>query len=203
VSGPDRRGILGAALRVLDVEGTRGLTMRRLAEAAGTSTMVLYSRFGSREGVIDALLTIGFSDFADRLTAVQSSDPVAHLMQLGREYRRFGLSHPLHFRLMWSGPSIGEPACPDHSASAIHGRRAFNALVLGVTRLLAADDRPARDAEPLAIAIWSVVHGFVSLELAGTIPSEADPDALYERTLRFAVEGLLARPLSSPSSAPE
>lgn len=191
---PDSRSILEAAKRLLADEGPSALTMRRLAQASRTSTMVLYTRFGSRDAVIEALLADGFSRFADMLGAVAEADPTAHLRELGRAYRRFALANPTSYRLMWMGLQPAD--CERHlneSKAAPHGARAFSALIVAVTRLLAAKDRPAKDAEPLAMAVWSTVHGFVSLELNGAAPPGVDVESLYERALEFAVAGVVAR----------
>ncbi len=194
-AGASARTILDAASAIVVQEGPSALTMRRLASALGTSTMVLYSRFGSRDAVMSAVLAEGFSKFADTLAAVSLPDPLAHLRELGRAYRRFAKAHPSSYRLMWSGtatPEGCEPGTP--TPAAVHGLRAFGTLVLGVTRVLARADRPARDAEPLALSVWSVVHGFVSLELTNGMPPGVDADAAYERTLDFALAGLSAAP---------
>lgn len=190
---PSSRAILEAAGRLLVDEGPAGLTMRRLATASGTSTMVLYTRFGSREAVIDALLAEGFSRFADMLGAVSDVEPLTHLRALGRAYRRFGLEHPTSYRLMWGGMHSGEDWRQLNSSDAApHGMRAFSSLIVAVTRVLASKDRSARDAEPLAMCVWSTVHGFVSLELSGGIPPSVDAAQLYERTLDFVVAGVLS-----------
>jgi hypothetical protein len=70
-----------------------------------------------------------------------------------------------------------------------HGQGAFTILLEAVTRVMAALDRPARDVEPAAIHVWSTVHGHVSLELAGELPSEG-AGALYEQALEFVARGL-------------
>lgn len=184
-AGVDRRAVLDAASRLLVSEGPGALTMRRLASEVGASTMVLYSRFASREQLMGELLAEGFSRFADALGAVSLPDPWANLRQLGHAYRGFALANPTYFRLMWTseGRVVPPGAAGCDNPMHQHGQRAFGALLVAITRVLARLDRPARDAEPLAQSVWSVVHGFVSLELAGAV--SPDPDAAYERALDF------------------
>lgn len=182
----DRRAVLDAASRLLADEGPGALTMRRLAAEVGASTMVLYSRFEGREGLVTQLQIEGFSRFADALGAVAHPDPWQHLSELGRAYRRFARANPGYYRLMWGA----QPGPPDEGCAAptplqISGQRAFGALLAAITRVLAALDRPAREAEPLARSVWSTVHGFVSLEMAGALGPGADADEAYEQTLRF------------------
>src|SRR2546423_5287378 len=50
-----RDQLVDAALRVVGERGLGELTVRRIAEAAGTSTMSVYSRFGGRDGMLEAM----------------------------------------------------------------------------------------------------------------------------------------------------
>jgi AcrR family transcriptional regulator len=62
-----RARILDAALRLLADEGHAALTVRRVATEAGCSTIGVYTWFGGKDGLIDALWTEGFASFAAAL----------------------------------------------------------------------------------------------------------------------------------------
>src|SRR4249919_2191468 len=64
--------ILEAASELLSKEGASALSVRRIAAAAGCSTMGLYSRFGGKDGVVDELYAEGF----ERLTEAMRANPV-------------------------------------------------------------------------------------------------------------------------------
>lgn len=179
----DRRAVLDAASRLVAEEGPSALTMRRLATELGASTMVLYSRFESREELVVQLLLEAFSRFAETLARVHEEDPWTNLRELGHAYRRFARENPTYYRLMWNVPHDSPTKTTLPAELSREGSRAFQALMHAVTRLLARLDRSAREAEPLAVAIWSSVHGFVSLELAGALPPGPPTDAAWERTL--------------------
>ena len=59
------RELLAAAETVLVREGPGGLTVRAVATQAGIAPMGVYNHLGSKDGLIEALLTRGF----DRLRA--------------------------------------------------------------------------------------------------------------------------------------
>ena len=48
-----RETLIQTACRLLTTEGADALTTRRIAAEAGTTTMALYTRFGSKEGVAE------------------------------------------------------------------------------------------------------------------------------------------------------
>src|SRR3954462_9225422 len=79
-----RRALLDTASRLLVKEGPSALTMRRLAAAAGCSTTVLYTTFGGKDGIAEALYREGFARFAKRLAVVpHTDDPLERLVALG------------------------------------------------------------------------------------------------------------------------
>src|SRR3954467_13282778 len=61
-----------SASELLSKEGASGLSVRRIAAAAGCSTMGLYSRFGGKDGVVDELYAEGFV----RLIGAMKANPV-------------------------------------------------------------------------------------------------------------------------------
>ena len=59
--------LLAAAERILDQEGLSALSLRRLAEAAGTTTRAVYSLFGNKDGLIVALSRRAFDLLGDAI----------------------------------------------------------------------------------------------------------------------------------------
>jgi AcrR family transcriptional regulator len=186
-----RRDVLDVASRILSEEGIAALTMRRIAQEVGASTMVLYTQFGEKDRLVDALLVESFVRFAAALRAVPTppDDSWGHLAGLGRAYRRFALDNPTYYRLMWS--PLGQRDCdsPERAEAQRHGKLAYAILVEATTRVMATMDRPARDIEPAAIQVWSTIHGFVLLEMSHEL-TEEQATALFDDTLQFIARGL-------------
>jgi AcrR family transcriptional regulator len=178
-----RQAVIDAATRILAQEGLQALSVRRIAQEVGASTMVVYTHFGDKDALVSASLAASFDRFAAALQAVHEDDPWAHLRALGRAYRRFAKKHPNAYRLLFGGTGLrGE-----HTPSS---RRAFDALTRAIGRVLADLDRSARDIEPIALDVWSATHGMVSLELAGACDQVPDVDAVFEHLLDFIEAGV-------------
>lgn len=64
-----RERFIAAGLRVLHERGAAELTLRRVAELAGSSTMGIYSCFGGRAGMLEAMYRRGFELLEDAITA--------------------------------------------------------------------------------------------------------------------------------------
>lgn len=178
-----RTTILDHAIDLLVTEGPTALTMRRIATGIGASTKVLYTMFGGKEGLTDALYREGFARLRRAQQQVPGSeDPLAHLNALGAAYRAHALAEPAYYRVMF------ELAVPGYRPSAEALNAAETAFDASVTAVQACIDsgvfRPG-DAYEISKLFWAAAHGAVSLEIAGHFP----PDSAARRydTLMAAV----------------
>jgi AcrR family transcriptional regulator len=174
-----RAELLGAAVQILNEEGPDALQTRKIAAAAGTSTMAVYTHFGGMPTLIAAVAEEGLSQFDAALTVGPTSDPVADLMATGIAYRRFAIERPHMYRLMFGSTSAHGINAPAHdvltlSLAEINAHYpSFAHVVRGVHRCMLAGRITAGsasdDATVVAVAaqFWASIHGFVMLELAG------------------------------------
>src|SRR5262249_61733005 len=92
-SGSER--FIFAGLRVLHEHGAAELTLRRVAQQAGSSTMGIYSCFGGRTGMLEAIYRRGFEMLEDAITnAPASADPRQTITAIAVAYRRFPPPQP-------------------------------------------------------------------------------------------------------------
>jgi AcrR family transcriptional regulator len=162
-------------MRLLAGAGPEAMQARRLAAEAGVSTMAVYTHFGGMRELIKELAREGFVRFDRRLEqAPRSDDPVADLFMLALAYRGHALDNPQLYRLMFG---VTPPGALRHRGAALtvpeisgdlpEGRAAYGKLVAAVERVIAAGRIRGDDPGPVAAQIWSAVHGYVLLEIAG------------------------------------
>ncbi|MGW4381445.1 TetR/AcrR family transcriptional regulator [Kitasatospora sp. NPDC004531] len=166
-----RTAILDHAIDLLVTEGPAALTMRRIAAGIGASTKVLYTMFGGKEGLADALYREGFA----RLRRAQqhvppAADPLSALNALGAAYRAHALAEPAYYRVMFEQAVPGYRPGPEALAAADH---AFDASVAAVRACIDAGVFAPGDAHEISKLLWAAAHGAVSLELAGHFPPES------------------------------
>ncbi|MCU1392301.1 MAG: transcriptional regulator, TetR family [Ilumatobacteraceae bacterium] len=186
--------ILGAARDLLANEGQAALTVRRIASAAGGSTMNVYSRFGGKDGVVDALLIEGFEQLAEAVRDVAvTADPMADLEACAHSYRTFALSHRSHYELMF------DRVVPGYEMSEVAHLTAAAALITFADRVQAAMDAGAMrrgDALMTATVLWSACHGPVSLEMKAVGPPDTDWAAVHQQLLTNVLAAFRASPAS-------
>ena len=100
--------LLEAAERIVEEEGVEALTVRCVAERAGTSTRAVYSVFGAKDGLAVALGARAFELLGSNIRSLPvTSDPAADLVEAGvAVFRRFALEHPALLRIgvQWTPP---------------------------------------------------------------------------------------------------
>jgi AcrR family transcriptional regulator len=181
--------LVDAAGRILAAEGAGALTLRRLATVTGTSTMAVYTLFGDKPGLLSAMHREGFARLAAALGRAQAhDDPLEALAQQGFAYRETALANPHLYGLMFGTAAPG--FSPD-AAGAATAEAAYLPLVDGVQRCLDAGVMHGPSAERIALHLWAVSHGMVSLEIAGHLEgdeqqrADAYRDALIYSSLPF------------------
>jgi AcrR family transcriptional regulator len=172
-----REEMLRAAVDLLHEHGPDALQTRKIAAAAGTSTMAVYTHFGGMRALIADLADEGFRQLDAALTVPESDDPVADLFVLGAAYRRYAIERPHLYRLTFGSTSAHGINAPAGNVLTLTVAEielhipSFARLVRGVQRsaragrIIVGSD----DATVIATAaqFWALVHGFVMLELGG------------------------------------
>lgn len=184
--------LVDAAMRVIAERGIGELTVRRIAEAADTSTMGVYSRFGGRTGVLEALYLRAYNLLGAALAAVpRTGDGRADLVALALAYRDFALAAPARYQFLFS-PANADFA-PSPELRSVGMQSTLRPLVEAVAAAAPDLDSPSR----AGYSLWCVVHGLVGLEIAEVpetpmIALGLEPDAqLAERMFRDGVDAML------------
>ncbi len=199
-----RRAFLDAASGLLATGGIGALSLRRVAAKVGCSTTVLYSQFGGKSGLVEALWLEGFARLWDaEQAALAGGDPLSRVAALGWAYRGHALASPDFYRLMFGGVIPGfTPSAMALAASD----QTFGVLVDAVRDCIDAGIFWREDPERVATVLWATVHGVVSLQLSGNL-RDAAADAVFERAMRAAGEGFLTEAyrarLSGAQPSPE
>lgn len=156
-----RDALVEAAARVIAQH--EPLTTRRLAAEVGTSTMAVYTHFGSLEEVRRAVRIAGFQRLREHLDrAAETDDPVADVTVLGWGYCVNAVRNPNLYRVMFMEAPLDE-------RDAEVGLDTFERLVAGIQRCIDAGRFHRADPWELATRMWAMVHGASSLHIAGML----------------------------------
>ena len=182
--------LLAAAERIVESDGVEALTVRRVAEAVGTTTRAVYTAYGSKDALLVALGGHAFDLLRTEIERQPvTADPAADLVEAGvAVFRRFAVEHPALFR-------VGvQRTLPEPSLAAGfrgHARQALAGLEARVERVEAAG---LLGSYPVPEAVWAfhaLCEGLAAMELRSLLPAGDEPrfwrDALTALVRGFAV----------------
>ena len=187
--GDLRRALIEQALRIIQAEGVRGLTLRGVGETLGVSRTALYRHFADKNALLAEVAREGFRTF--RLELIEAWERGGRGRQafedMGIAYVRFAVANPSHYRVMFGGFVVvaADTALKQEAASA------FQALVDAIVALQ--QQRLMRADDPLQLArfIWALVHGIAMLVIDGPLHGPGvDPEALTHFAVRRVYDGI-------------
>lgn len=181
-----RDTILDAARRMMNTGGVNALSMRAVAREIGYSAAALYEYFPSKAALCQALFFEGASGLSGHIRAAmeQSGETVAAgatVAAMGRAYRDYALSNPELYLLVFANPV--REFVPDERDRE-EASTGFEMLVQSMRAGVDSGQMRQQDPEVAALSAWSVVHGFVMLEIVGYVGDAGDDnDQLFEKLL--------------------
>ena len=161
--------LLDAGQRLLSEGGPDSVGVRAVARHAGESSRAVYSLFGGKEGLLQALAARGYDLLTDQVEGVARTEaPAADLIRVGTEgFRTFALEHPGLFRLTFERVSAEVTADSEVQRAA---GASYAALTRRIERAQDAGELQQLPVSEIAFAFHSCCLGLASGELSREAP---------------------------------
>lgn len=192
-----REKILLGARELFVSKGYEGVSMRELAKRLRYSPTAIYYHFADKDQLFQELCEWEFARLAKELQDSELiADPLERLRQIGRAYVRFGTE---------CGSQNKMSVCVTHREQNYRGRdRAIESDAFALLKQTAKDAvatghlRPElTDADLISQALWTAVHGAISLQVAGCNDSREASRAMangVEAVLDLILQGFRSEP---------
>ena len=174
--------LLQIAARLLAEEGLEAMSTRRIATEAGTSTMAVYTHFGSMSGLVREIVHEGFARLERNFARIAwSTDPVSDLALFGRAYRHTAVTNANLYSVMFGGRSLAGFRLADEDRQ--YGRFTMVRVAECAARCVTAERFRPADPDLVAHHMWLAVHGLVTLELGEYLVDPCAADRCFETQL--------------------
>ncbi len=167
--GDLKNALIEAGADILSKDGVSGLSLRKVAQQAGVSHTAPYAHFADKQALIAAISTDGFRRLYEVILAAAEQydgDPARQLIEGAWAYVQFALSDTDHFKITMSGVVEKEK---DYPAFVEMSKRSFALVVQIVEACQQAKVLKRGPSDLIAVGVWSLIHGFVSLILEDQI----------------------------------
>jgi len=158
-----KNALIEKGIELVDEEGLKVFSLRKVAAACGVSHAAPYSHFQNKELLLNAMqnyITDEFSKLLENTIAKHGKEPNA-LEYLGKAYVIFFMDNPHYFSFLFTQSNVRI----DLSSSTDSGNnyKPFEIYKKVVLELLDKSNYPHERRWDAIIAIWSFVHGLASV----------------------------------------
>ncbi len=169
--GDLKTAMIEAALQLVRKKGPRGFTLNEASRTAGVSVSAPYNHFKDKDALLIEIVLLGNRTLEAELQAAADSvePPREKLLAVYLAYIFFAEHHSDLFAVMFQS-GIDKTPYPEVQASTL---KAFEVAA----KLAAQVERSQASADQLALAIWSMAHGFAMLSVEGAIAGVGIPEA--------------------------
>ena len=177
--------LVRATISLLNEKGPAGISLREVARRAGVSHGAPAHHFGDKAGLLTAVAIDGHRLLGQALEAslTEGEQAFERLLAAGAAYIRFAVTHSAFFSIMFQSELLNSKDVEYRVAL----QAARSVLERCVSELAGDKEIDAEQMEFTTMALWSQVHGFSSLWLAGNFGDAKNLealDAMIERMLR-------------------
>lgn len=190
--GDLRSALLSEGLILLDNEGIESVTIRAVARNAGVAHSAPANHFPSRSAMLTAIATMIFTGLADMSAAAvtgMDDQPKQAIQAFADTWFQFAFDHPNRYQLLWQRQLV------NHEDPGLE--REMNRVYSTLLSILQCNQMGRRvDAETDAIAIWSMIHGYISMRLDGNLVAANDSVSNLPRNkaiLLSLIDGIYGR----------
>jgi AcrR family transcriptional regulator len=156
--GDLKTAMIEAALTLVRENGPRGFTLNEASRRAGVSASAPYNHFKDKDGLLVEIAIRGNRTLEKELRSAAESDGTAKekLLSVYLAYLAFAQKHPDLFSVMFLS-GVDKDPYPEVNESA---RNAFEVAL----NLAMKVEKEPKNGQELAMAIWTMAHGFAMLE---------------------------------------
>lgn len=161
-----KKMILDASIKLFVEEGFEHVTIRKIADLIEYSPTTVYLHFKDKDEIFFQLHQLGFQKLGEMNSSLATiENPLMRLYKMGENYIEFGMTNPEFYDIMLIQRAPMKVLAQSKDCDWTHGEAAFGALKQVIEECMAKGFIKKGSVEIVAMAIWGMVHGLVSLAI--------------------------------------
>jgi len=183
--------LIQEALKMVESDGIKNITLRELTNRLGTSRSAVYRHYSSKDELFSAVIQAGLTKLDQNVSVVlfEDTDTLTKLYKMGKAYIAFAMKNPNLYRLIFGHElkDQREENCDinnEEDAAGFH--TLVNIVIEGQKEGIIRED----DAFMQATVIWSMMHGLSNLLIDGHIHIQENLEQLFELSFKTLLQGM-------------
>ena len=180
--GDLRNSLIEAGIELINREGEKHFSLRKVAARCGVSQAAPYSHFKNKEDLLESMRDYVIRQFMEVLeNAVEScpdqTDPKV-LIRLGKSYVMFFIEHPQYYPFMFSQSFMEVNLSLDNEGT--NDFPPFQLLKTVAVPILRESGMSRERIEDAIISLWATVHGLASIATMENVHYDKDWETKIE-----------------------
>jgi AcrR family transcriptional regulator len=161
-----RKAVLDASMKLFVEQGFENVSIRKIADLIEYSPTTVYLYFKDKNEILYNLHEIGFQKMAEYMADLWTiKNPLVRLHKMGEYYIQFGLENPAFYDLMFILQAPMDALQGLENCEWTSGDQALGKLKETIQECMDKKLIAKGDVNVIAIAVWGMVHGMVSLAI--------------------------------------
>jgi AcrR family transcriptional regulator len=156
--------LIEAGIEIVNAEGEKHFSLRRVASMCGVSNMAPYSHFNNKEELLEAMKSYVIGQFTEELNNSIKGEDLDNpytLVKMGKSYVMFFIKNPQYFEFLFSQSCIRVNLNMDNDGkSNFPPFEILKELHFRLLRQNGLTDEKIKDA---VISAWATVHGLTAI----------------------------------------
>lgn len=177
-----RNTLIEAGIELINQEGARQFSLRKVCALCRVSQTAPYSHFKSKEDLLEAMQDYATEQLMEVLEKAIKSCPDQNepsvLIQMGKSYVMFFINNPQYFPFLFSQPHMEINLSWDGDGT--RNFPPFELLKTIASRVLGKPGMPKEKMEDIIISLWATVHGLASIATMKNVHYDKDWETKIE-----------------------
>lgn len=177
-----RSSLIEAGIELINQEGIKQLSLRKVSALCGVSQAAPYSHFQNKEDLLEAMQDYVTEQFMEVLMNTIKSCPNQNdpsvLIQMGKSYVMFFVKNPQYFPFLFSQPCMEVNLSLDGDGTK--NFPPFELLKTIAFRILGETGMAKERMEDAIISLWATVHGLASIATMKNVHYDKDWETKIE-----------------------
>ena len=180
--GDLKKSLIEAGIELINQEGIKQLSLRKVAALCGVSQAAPYSHFQSKEDLLEAMRAYVMGEFMNTLeqtilSCQKQKDPRL-LVQIGKSYVMFFIKNPQYFTFLFSQHCMEVSlSLDDEATNNFPPFHLFKTVAVPILGELGMSKEKMEDA---IISMWATAHGLASIVTMKNVHYDKDWETKIE-----------------------
>lgn len=163
--GDLKNSLIEAGIELINKEGDKGFSMRRIAAICGVSHTAPYSHFKDKEELLEAMqihVTKAFTqEMEEAIAEAEDIDDPTLIINMGKRYVMFFVRNPQYYEFLFTQPCMKVDLDMNHEES--DNFPPFELLRKNSSRILKKMGMTEAQIKDAIIKQWAMVHGLAGI----------------------------------------